>query len=101
MKNNNDLGFISYQLREWVHTASDSLFVAKGFAEDLESEIRNQNYLRDDFDHQDFKAMALAVLRNLEKIDASLNNLRQFAKQEMFMDGLPKASLKPEDAKWK
>lgn len=79
-----DIDKISQQLREWVHSASDSIFVARGFVEELAQEIRAKDYLKEDFDHESFSRMAEGLLRNIEKIDRNLHNLRRFAKQDIF-----------------
>lgn len=69
------------KVREWLHSASNALFIARGFLEELECEVHESNNAT--IDSQNVLKTLQAVLRNVDKIDSSLQNLRQFAKQEL------------------
>ena len=82
---------VSVRLREIVHDINNALFVTKGFLEELAEDIKDKKYVQPNFDHENFGDMLATVTRNADKIDANLNILRKFAKEEIFdKSGVPK-----------
>lgn len=76
-----DLVEFSKTLRENIHSMSNALFVLKGIFPDFESDVLSHNYQQQDFDHQLFEKRLVAIGRSVNKIDASLLQLRTLAKK--------------------
>ena len=78
------VNMVSVRLREMIHDINNALFVTKGFLEELSEDITNKQYMKPDFDHENFSDMITTINRNVEKIDQNLVKLRKFAKEEVF-----------------
>ena len=84
---------VSSRLREWIHEVNNALFITKGFLEEISGEVEEKTYLQDSFDHENLVDMLQTVTRSVERIDANLQKLRRFAKEEVFeLTGIQKPS---------
>ena len=88
---------ISSHLREAVHDINNSLFVAKGFMEELRSDVLHETFLSEDYDLKTFKGMFEAVARNIEKLDHSVQSIRDFAKQGIFKEPFSALEVVPSE----
>jgi hypothetical protein len=74
----------SKKARQIVHDANNSLFVAKGFVEEIGFVMKNEEYLRPDFNKEEFSLMLNKVVANLDKMGAQLKLLGKFARDDVF-----------------
>ena len=81
-----DVHKISRQLRETIHDMNNALFVMKGFMDELSTDVRQELFRKPDYDCQTFKDMFEAVHRNMQKLDASVQSLRHFARKEIYSE---------------
>jgi len=75
---------ISQNLRHWIHDVNNALFVTKGFLEEIEIEIKDKNYIQPDYDHENLADMVETLSRNVLKMEANLQKLRKYAKEDIF-----------------
>lgn len=75
---------ISARLRGMVHDFNNSVFAAKGFLEEISLDVKEKKYTQSAFDHENFIDMLNTVIRNVERIDQSVVQLKKFAKEELF-----------------
>jgi galactokinase/mevalonate kinase-like predicted kinase len=89
------VSMVSQRLRELVHDLNNSIFITKGFIEELSEDITAKRYRESNFDDENFIDMIQTVNRTVEKIDQNLSQLRKFAKEEIFdKSGLPRENKK-------
>lgn len=87
---------ISARLRVMVHDFNNSVFAAKGFLEEISVDVKEKKYTQSAFDHENFVDMLNTVIRNIERIDQSVVQLKKFAKEELFEQvGTPNPDLSP------
>jgi hypothetical protein len=78
------VSFVTQSLRELIHDMNNSIFIARGFIEEIGEEIRSKEYKNETFDDENFSDMISTVERNIHKIDAHLAKLRKFTKEDIF-----------------
>ena len=64
-------------LREWFQNTLHSLFIAKGFCEELQTQIASRRYLKSNFDHDNFADVVEALGRNVERVEGQLRQLQK------------------------
>ena len=81
------LKIISDKLRDWIHDSNNALFVTKGFMEEICSELQDRTYFNNpDFDHDALWEMLQTVLKNVERLETDLSQLRKYAREDIFTD---------------
>ena len=78
------VNMVSLHLRELIHDVNNSIFVAKGFLDELAEETHGKRYLDPNFDHENFSDLVATINRNIDKIDQNFEKLKKFAKEEIF-----------------
>lgn len=75
---------VSSRLREWIHDVNNALFIAKEYLEEIQSEVTSGNVRNPQFDHEAFADLVSTVARNVGRIEQNLQQLRMYAKEELF-----------------
>jgi signal transduction histidine kinase len=93
------VGQISLRLREWIHEVNNALFITKGFLEEIESDTNSRAYLKPHFDHENYRDMVETVVRSVERLDRSVQKLRKYAREEVFVESGVESPLRRTEAK--
>jgi hypothetical protein len=77
---------ISDKLRDWIHDVNNALFVTKGFMEEVCTEVQDRQYLNEEFDHDSFWEMLQTIVKNLDRLEGSVQSLRKYARDDIYKD---------------